>query len=97
MRKQYLYISIALFAVSILLFIAMFSGCTHSPEVCPKCLQTVEDRPCVPSKYTCLHKSTDYCQCLKEHDHDAYVVIGDVRGCNVPHIWIAIIHEGRIY
>lgn len=97
MRKQYLYISIALFAVSILLFIAMFSGCAHSPEFCPECLQAVEDRPCVPGKYTCLHKSGDYCQCLKKQGYDARIVIGDVRGCEVPHAWIEIHQDEKIY
>lgn len=97
MRKHYFYISIALFIISAWLFIILFSGCAPSPKFCPECLQAIEDRPYIPGKYTCLHKSRDYCLCLKKQGYDARVVIGDVRGCEVPHAWVAICRGEKVY
>ena len=91
------YLSLICFAIGIWAFSMLLTGCSSSFTPCPDYLRAIENRPYIPGKYTCLHKSRDYVQYLNEYGYDARMVIGQVRGYKVPHAWVEVIHEGKTY
>ena len=64
--------------ILIWLLIIILTGCGGLQLPCGE----VEDRPYIQGVYTCMHKSQDYAQCLRDYGYDAHVVIDKVRGYN---------------
>ena len=71
-------------------------GCAPSwpgPDAC----KYIKDRAYTEGTYTCLHKSKDYCNCLKEQGYTSRVVVGSIRGIERDHAWVEIEKDNKVY
>jgi hypothetical protein len=99
--RRYLYGTLV--CLTIIAAIGLFlllSGCAPKFESCWPGLDTcknVKDRAYVKGTYTCLHKSRDYSQCLKEQGYESRVVIGSVRGYEREHAWVEVEEDGKVF
>lgn len=99
--RRYLYGAIVCLAIiaGIGLFL-LASGCAPTFESCWPgfdICKNVKDRAYQEGTYTCLHKSRDYCQCLKEHGYESRVVVGSVRGYEREHAWVEVEEDNKVF